>query len=83
MQRRPPFKQTVTLETRLEEQTLRLRARNCAVKASRNRAGLRERTAMKRDLYPGVAHLGPEVEPVDIGQLLAGDQPEPEMERHG
>jgi hypothetical protein len=27
MQRRPPFKQTVTIETRLEEETLRLQAR--------------------------------------------------------
>ena len=37
---------------------------------------------MERDLHAGVAGLGAQVEPVQVGQLLAGDQPEPEVERH-
>ena len=37
---------------------------------------------MQRDLHAGVAGPGAEVEPVEVDQLLAGDQPEPEVERH-
>ena len=37
---------------------------------------------MERDLHPGIAHLGAEVVAMDVGQPLAGDQPEPQVERH-
>ena len=51
--------------------------------ASETELGLGERPAMERDLLAGVAHLGAQVVAMDVGQPLAGDQPEPEVERHG
>ena len=37
---------------------------------------------MERDFLAGVAHLGAEVVAMDVGEPLAGDQPQPEVERH-
>jgi hypothetical protein len=37
---------------------------------------------MQRDFLAGVAHLGAQVVAMDVGQPLAGDQPEPEVEGH-
>ena len=52
------------------------------LRGQRHRAGLGKGPAVQRDLHAGVASLGAQVKPVQVGQLLAGDQPEPEVERH-
>ena len=53
--------------------------RSCAASETESACG--QAAAVERDLAAGVAHLGAEVAAVDLGQLLAGQEPQPEEER--
>ena len=48
----------------------------------RDRAGLRQRPFVQRDLAAGIPHRRPEVLAMDPHQPLPGHQPQPEEERH-
>jgi hypothetical protein len=68
--------------------THRLRTRRLAgqgqlpqqVLGQRQRRHWRQRPAVQRDFLPGVPHLGPQVEAMDVHELLADFQPQPQEE---
>ena len=51
------------------------------LRRQRGRRRVGHPAAMQRHLHCHVAHLGAQVSPVELGQLLPGQQPEPEEER--
>src|SRR5262249_34385821 len=78
------FERGAQLLDRLLVERGRLRRPRSAVgDRARDRDAARVRDAAEeRDLAPRVAHLGAEVVAVELDQLLAGDEAQPEMERH-